>query len=123
MCVFESLQLVALQPTLALAYRQHFPRRSKSKEEGAAKNNVAKDHSKEGEEEKAKEEEEEDDSRRCFHVLGFDVLLDHQGNPHLLEVTDDLMVVLKNYIYEKIFLFCFKHFFVLVDRRNFEDFC
>ena len=26
---------------------------------------------------------------RCFHVLGFDVLLDASGNPHLLEINSN----------------------------------
>jgi hypothetical protein len=30
--------------------------------------------------------EDGDDSFRCFHIVGFDVLLDENGMPHLLEV-------------------------------------
>ena len=57
-----ALTLVAYQPTLAFHYRRHFPWY------GAGSGGDG------------------NDSERCFHILGFDVLLGGDGLPHLLEV-------------------------------------
>ena len=99
--------LVAYQPSLAIAYRRSFPRGRQrapqqqqqqqqpesSRRKGAGKPAArrAKAPSPEVDDEEEDEDEEEgDDSFRCFHILGFDVLLSDQGrSAHLLEVNSN----------------------------------
>ena len=69
-----ALTCVAMQPELAAAYRQNFPRKS------APSLSV---------QEAAEPSEQCDNSHRAFQVLGIDILIDRRGKPRLLEVNSN----------------------------------
>ena len=63
--------LRAMQPDLALRYRRNFPRDRESLSDAAGPNRSAPDL----------------DDRRCFHVIGLDVMIDEKAQPRLIEVN------------------------------------
>mmetsp|Transcript_13169 Transcript_13169/g.34961 ORF Transcript_13169/g.34961 Transcript_13169/m.34961 type:complete len:583 (-) Transcript_13169:37-1785(-) len=63
--------LRAMQPDLALRYRRNFPRERESLSDAAGPNRSAPDL----------------DDRRCFHVIGLDVMIDEKAQPRLIEVN------------------------------------
>ena len=93
--------LIAYQPHLAINYRLQFPRFKSTASGGKQKWNPAlpeEDDEVDSEDGDGDEEEEDgDDSSRCFHILGFDVLLSDEGrSAHLLEVNSNPSLMIKH---------------------------
>jgi hypothetical protein len=63
--------LRAIQPDLAMRYRRSFPRERETLREAAGANRGAPDA----------------EDRRCFHVIGLDVMVDEKAQPRLIEVN------------------------------------